>query len=529
MTLCLKTNRSVNKFGSWHEAFLSIINTAALIMLGMLLTFAFAPYYFYLLAIIVPAILLLFWIDESPKASFWQGFYFGLGYFGLGVYWIFISIHEYGDVPTTIALIITSGAICILAFYPGIVGYLLNRYFAQNYHTKMVYAFPAIWVSVEWARSWLLTGFTWLFLGYSQTNSPLKGYAPLLSVYGVSIAVCLSSGLLAYAIIKLHEKNYRALFSCSTVIFAIWLAGGLLDQIAWTKSSGKPIPVSLVQGNIPQHIKWSPLFLQLSLDRYEELTQPLWGKSKIIIWPESAIPMTLQDADDYVARLDAKAKESGSQLLLGVPILSETENGYYNAIISVGADKQIYYKRHLVPFGEYVPFGPWLFNFLNFMKIPVSVLIPGQLFQPPLKIGNENILPSICYEITFPELIYTDDKNISFLLTVTNDAWFGKSNAQAQHLQMAAMRAIEFRRPILMASNDGITALVSPQGKIQAAAPTHDDYVLNVSVQARYGLTPWMRNGIDSVLFILLCLFYIAVRRTRTQKSSNVNVAYNQN
>lgn len=495
-----------------------LIDTAA-ILLGMLLTFAFAPYEIFPLAIVAPAGLLALLLNVSPKRAFWLGFLFGIGLFGVGVYWVFNSIHDIGGVPAALAIFITAGMVAVLAVYPGLVCWATNRFFPINNTTKLVCAFPAIWVFGEILRGRLFTGFPWLFIGYSQTNSPLKGIAPFLSVYGVSLAVLVTSALIVNCVLKYKQKEFKTIYFSLFAIVSIWTASSLFTLIPWTKPQGDPISVGLVQGNIPQILKWDPNHIKLSFDRYLELSEPLWGKNKIIIWPEAAIPLPLNYAEKFIGDMDAKAKETGTALILGIPLQSPN-GGFYNAVVSVGADQRAYHKRQLVPFGEYTPLAQYFSRALDFMNLPMSNDVAGKINQDPFIVNNTKILMSICYEVAFPELMHSSDKSIGFLLTVTNDAWFGRSNAQAQHLQMAAMRAVELGRPAVFVSNDGITAIIAPNGTITAAAPSHVPTVLSGEVQPMFGLTPWMRNGVDPVSFILLCLLYSAVRARQKNKTA---------
>ncbi len=495
----------------------------AAIVLGIALTFAFAPYDIFPLAILVMMGLLALWVKNapSPKCAFWLGYLFGLGLFGAGVYWVFISIHVVADVPAFLAALITVGMIAFLALYPATVGYLLNRYFPANNTANIVLVFPAIWTLSEWVRDFLFSGFPWLFLGYSQTNSPLKGYAPIFSVYGVSFVVALSAAVILNAILKFKQKEYKSVYKNLFTLVCLWIAGGLLSLIPWTVPKGKPISVALVQGNVAQAIKWSPEHLQLSLERYTDLTNPLWGKYQLIIWPEAAIPVTLQSAESYINAMDAKASSSKSILMLGIPIeATEFPGHYYNAIVTLGANKNVYLKRRLVPFGEYTPFSNYIANAFNFMNLPMSDMIPGNAFQAPLVVDNTKVLPSICYEIGFPELSRTQDSSIGFLLTVTNDAWFGESNAQAQHLQMAQMRAQELARPLLFVSNDGITAIIGPDGRVVSSLPPRKVTVLTGTVQPMVGTTPWMFNGSDPILFIIIFSVVLAIRLNKRKPGS---------
>lgn len=500
--------------------FRPIFFTFIALLLGAMLTFSFAPYEIFPFAIFAPAGLFALWLHASPFRAFWLGLFFGLGFFGSGVYWVFHSIHTFGDVPAFLAGLITFLFIIILAFFPALTGGIANYFFPSRTNSKIILVYPACWVISEWVRSWIFTGFPWLMIGYSQTNSPLSGFAPIFGVFGISLATLFSSSLIVNALYKCKQKNFRAGYFNLFGIVCIWILGGLLTLIPWTHISGKPITVSLVQGNIPQAIKWSPEYLQLSLDRYVELSEPLWGKSQLIIWPEAAIPMALQEAGPFIDAIENKALASGSTLIFGIPIQVETTPGYYNGIITLGESRQSYLKHRLVPFGEFIPTFPLVSRFFNFMSIPMSNMISGGLGQPPLKLANTKILPSICYEIAYPEYINTADKETGLLLTITNDAWFGKSSAEAQHLQMAAMRAQELRRPALFVSNDGITAIITPYGKIEAAAPQYQSYVLSGSIQPMTGTTPWMRFSMDSILLILFILIIVAVFNNRRSKQS---------
>jgi apolipoprotein N-acyltransferase len=496
-------------------------NIAAL-LLGAALTLAFAPFYLFPLAFIAPAGLLYLLIDaKTTNKAFWLGFFFGIGLFSTGVYWVFISIHEFGDVPPAVALFITAGLIAILALFPAFTCYFTQRYFPLNTKTKIWCAFPAIWIFIEWARSWIGGGFPWLFLGYSQTNSPLRGYAPILSVYGVSLALLLTSSALVSCVLFFRSKQYKSLYFSVLFIVALWVGGSLLNLVHWSHPIGKPITVSLVQGNIPQSLKWSPEHIQLSFDRYENLTKPLWGKSDVIIWPEAAIPVPLQNSESFIDKMDEQAIKSGSHLILGIPMQNAENNQYYNGIITAGKNHNVYMKRRLVPYGEYIPFKSISGRIFDFMNVPMSDLIPGDPIQPPIFINDLVIDPAICFEIAFPGLVNTQNNAVNLLLTITNDAWFGKSIAQAQHLQMGVMRSIELARPLLFGSNNGITAIVNAEGQITAIAPEYVTTVLTSTVQPTTGMTPWMLLNMDPILFTLLCLLIAAIYNQRKQVKLN--------
>lgn len=491
-------------------------------MLGVMLTLSFAPFNIFPLAILAPAGFLMLIANHTPQQSFKLGFILGLGWFSTGIYWVYISIHTFGGTPIMIAALITFGLIALLSLFPAFVAYCTNRFFPANETPKLVFAFPAIWVLSEWVRSWICGGFPWLLIGYSQNHSPLKGYAPILSVYGVTFAVLISSGLLVNAL-RQYQQAMRAGAKANLFILAVlWSIGGLLSFIPWTTPTGRPISVSLVQGNIPQSLKWSPEHVQLSLDRYASLTAQSFGKSQLIIWPEIAVPLPLQDVKAYLDTLEQQAKIHNSHLILGIPIEDPYGKGYYNGLISLGENeptyqhpgenRPIYKKRQLVPFGEYIPTLPFASLIMKSMDIPMSTMVPGNMNQAPILINGLAILPSICYEIAYPELIHSNNPHIGVLLTVTNDAWFGASSAQTQHLQMAAMRALELKRSLLFAGNNGITAIINPDGNIVNMAPIDEAVVLQGNIQAMTGLTPWMRYGMETILFLVLISLFTAIK-----------------
>jgi len=476
---------------------------------GGLLTLAFAPFNLYLLGILSPALLLGCWLNATPIKAFWRGWLFGLGFFGTGVYWVFNSIHLFGNADLTLSCLITGGFIMLLALFPALTGFFLNKRFSGSTVAKTLLAFPALWISAELARSYMFTGFPWLLLGYSQINSPLKGFAPLLSVYGVSLAAVISSGLLVNAALQLQLKAYNKTCLNLLVLIFIWVTGWQLSHIGWTQPLGAPIKVSLVQGNVPQEIKWSPDNIQPTLDLYLKLTEPLWN-SKIIIWPEAAIPITLQDAADYVQILSDKATQHQSTLIAGIPVKATHADGYYNAVIALGKDKSFYLKRHLVPFGEYTPFPSILNKLLGSLNIPMSDFIPGAQKPTLLMANGIKIVTYICYEVAYAEQAIYKDDTIGLMLTVTNDAWFGRSIAQAQHLQIAQMRALELGRPLLFVGNNGITAIISSHGAINANAPPFKTFVLTDNIQPMWGRTPWQQLALDPILILLMCMLLSA-------------------
>jgi apolipoprotein N-acyltransferase len=483
------------------------------LLAGATLILAFAPYQIFPLAIIVPAILALLWFKTTRLRAFWRGFLFGLGLFGCGVYWVYISMHRFADVPMPLAVFLTFGFVAILSLFPAFTGYIINRFFPVPNAAKLILAMPCVWVVMEWLRSWLFTGFPWLYIGYTQIYSPLSGYAAIFSVYGVSFATVLSGTLLLTAWFDYQQKSYKNMYLKLLALTLLWLLGFALTLIPWTKPFGRPLTVSIVQGSIPQQLKWDPDNVELSFSRYQDLSENLWGKSQLIIWPEAALPVPLQEIESFIQGLNEKAIKSGSELILGIPIAAATKNDYYNAIITLGKNNEAYLKRHLVPFGEYTPFSKLLSPVLSFMKIPMSTMLAGRPNQQPLLINGVKVSAFICYEIAFPELVLNKDRDLGIILSVVNDAWFGESNAQAEQLQIAQMRALELGRPVLVASNDGISAIISAKGTIDKTIPPYQAGVLTGTVQPMQGLTPWQRFKLDPLIFIILISIVYAKRK----------------
>lgn len=487
------------------------IKILSTLVAGALLPLAFAPFGYYVLAIICPTVLLGIWLTCNTKQAFAYGFLFGLGFFGVGASWIFISIHDYGNTDVLLAGIITGLFVLVLALFPACQGYLLARFFPHNNTSKICLAFPASWVLFEWIRSWFLTGFPWLILGISQTNSPLRGFAPVVGEFGLSFIITLSSSLLILSWrLSLDKRGWHRSLA---MLLVIWLIADFLTPVQWTHAEGKPVTVSLVQGDIPQELKWSPGYLQKTLQIYLKLTQPHWTDSQIIVWPEAAIPLLLNNAQDFITLLAQQAQTHHVTFITGIPI----EDGftYYNAMLLLNHGEQRYYKRHLVPFGEYVPLAKYLRGLIGFFSIPMSDFSGGPTKQSPLKAGNIIIAPFICYEVAYEQASLNELPQANLLLTITNDAWFNHSIAMAQHIQLGQFRALETGRYHLFTTNTGITAIINPRGQIQATAPAFQATVLTGEIRGMWGITPIIGIGVLPFIILFAGLFFIALLRQK--------------
>lgn len=472
---------------------------------GALLPLAFSPFDFIPLSIISPAILFVLWSQASTRQAFWRGYFFGLGMFGVGASWVYVSIHDYGNTYLAVAVFVTAGFIAFLALFPALLGYGLARLYPNN-KIRLLLAIPAGWSLFEWIRGWILSGFPWLHLAYAQTDSPLGGYATVAGVYGTGLVVAFCAVLLAAVVI--YSGRVRVL---SALVFVLlFVVGGLFKQVAWTQSYGDPIKVSLIQGNVSQHIKWKRSERWKQLDLYRTLTQQLWD-SDLVIWPETAVPAFYhQLKDSYFAALGKEARAHKTDIMVGLPLVDQSTQQYYNGVVSVGSKISFYKKQHLVPFGEYVPLESLLRGLIGFFNLPMSSFSAGGSDQPLIEVAGQKVGTSICYEDAFGELVIQALPEATLLVNVSNDAWFGTSIAPHQHLQMARMRALESGRPLLRATNTGVTAIIDEQGALQAVAPQFRQYILSGRVQPMSGATPYVMTGNLPVVLIILSMLIVA-------------------
>lgn len=473
---------------------------------GAMTVASFAPFSLYLLALSGPALLFLLWLYASPRQAFFLGWAYGSGLLGFGVFWMHISIDKFGNVGTLLAIFITLLFVVSVALLYGLVGWCAG-YMAKRYGPvlALVLFFPLIWVVGEWLRGWLFTGFPWLVLGYSQINSPLAGYAPLAGVYGVSWMLLLSA---AFLLLLFKGKGYLRAIALAAVLL-IWGVAIPLKDVQWTQPAGEPIKVSMIQANIEQEAKWKPENRRATLKLYTDLTRANW-ESDLIIWPETAVPAFAHLIEESLLQpLSTEAVEQGSELLIGIPVWNPESGQFYNAMISLGAIRDSYYKRHLVPFGEFMPLKFLLRPLIDWLQIPMSDFTPGEKERPLLQVAGYSAGISICYEDVFGEEVIQAMPQAAFLINASNDAWFGDSLAPPQHLEIARMRSLETGRYMLRSTNTGISALIGPQGELLAQSPAFEQHVLSGEIIPMSGSTPYAVVGNWLVVsFALLLLFF---------------------
>ena len=435
----------------------------------------------------------MLWRRDGAARAAWRGFLFGLGQFGVGVSWLYVALHEFGNMPGPLAAFALLLFFAFLAAYPAALGWVQARAFARGRAVHAVLVLPGLWVLWEWVRGWFLTGFPWLHLGYSQIDTPLAGFAPLLGVYGVSLAAVASAGLAAEA----WARRRGAWPAPVAALALLWLGGWLAGRVDWVEPDGAPLRVAIVQGNVPLAEKWYPRYRQTILNRYRELTLGL-TEADLVVWPEAAVPAYRDELEaGYLADLAGIAHARGMDILLGVleQASADGRRVYYNSALAVGGTGPAYRKHHLVPFGEYLPFKGLFGWLLATLDIPMSDFSAGPADQGPMRLAGRALGVSICYEFAFGEEIIRALPQAQVLVNISEDAWYGDSFAPHQHQQMVRMRAREAGRPLLRATNTGVSALIDHRGRVTARAPQFEVAVLTGTVQPMRGATPYVRAG----------------------------------
>lgn len=464
------------------------------LLLGALGVLGFAPFYLFPATIISLIGLCYFWyLSASPKHAAYIGLMYGLGLFGTGIYWIYISLHTFGGMPSLMAGFSTLVLAAFMALFTAAVG-ALSKSFSSNKNHLILFAIPIFWALADWIRSWIFTGFPWLTIGYSQIPySPLAGFTPIVGVYGITLITVFIASVLSLWILK-NPVSARLRRLTIVVLIIMITSGQMLKQVEWTTPTGKPISVSLLQGNIPQNLKWDPEIALQTIQQY--LTMAEQSKAKLIVMPETALAVIASELPiAFKTRLRQHAQQNQGGILVG---MVERENDeYFNSVLSYGSNEtEVYRKSHLVPFGEFIPlkfaFG-WIYR--DWLNMPLSDLSRGDKYQQPMQVAGERIAVNICYEDVFGEEIIRQLPAATLLVNVSNDAWYGNSYAADQHMQFSQARALETGRMMLRATNTGATAIIDNQGHVIAHAPHFVQTSIHGNAQGYSGTTPYVRWG----------------------------------
>lgn len=484
---------------------------------GSSATFGFAPFTFWWLPLCSLTALTLFLLRApSAKTALLAGFSFGLGWFGAGVSWVHVSIDQFGGLPLAGSLGLMLLLVAYLALFPALASWLSIK---LTNRICWPFLFAASWTLAELLRATLLTGFPWLSLGYSQTSAGLMHYAPLIGETGISFLLAFSAAAIAQLFRPQPALSRYGFILLAGSVFAI---APFMQQFKGWQYSEQQLTTVLVQGNIKQELRWAPEQEWPTMLKYMDMTRPHF-QADIVIWPEAAIPQLEPLAESYLENLNRAALYNDTAVVSGILDYNFKTQQAWNNLIVLGkrypdsTDGDYFYghgnrysKHHLLPIGEFVPFESWLRKLAPIFDLPMSSFTRGSYIQPNLVANGYHLLPAICFEIAFPAQIAANFTNeTQLLLTVSNDAWFGDSIGPHQHLQIAQMRALEFGRPVLRATNNGITATITADGAISARAKQFTETVLTDSINLVQGNTPYSRIG-DKPLY-LLCLLLLAI------------------
>nr|WP_280524162.1 apolipoprotein N-acyltransferase [Legionella worsleiensis] len=486
----------------------------AVFFAGLLGPLGFAPFHMPGLHIASLALLFFYAQQGIKKQSFLHGFLFGLGYFGLGVSWVIISIHDYGQLNYLLAGICTLAFIAYLSLFPAIAVYLFTILNKAHNKRNRILLFSALWCLSELLRSHLFSGFPWLITGTTLIDTPVKYLAPIIGLQGLSFVGVFLACLLTLALTERSGKRFVYL-SVFVLMLILPYAGKYMH---WTEVKKNPVTVGVVQANLSMRDKWDEHLFWDLLKYYEKTTEQLLGK-QLIILPESAIPLPATYLEEYLDKLHEKALKAKSALILGILQPADSnETHYYNSIISLGTARGEHIKEHLVPFGEYIP-KPFL-AINRWMNLPEPNILPGTLHQPLMKIANHPIASLICYEIAYPNLLRVQMPNAQWIVSISDNGWFGRSLASYQQLQMAQVLSLLTGRYQVVVNNDGLSSVINSYGEILDSLPPFSSGILQSEIFPAVGSTPWIYWNEYPVILICatVVIFALFLRLRRLTK-----------
>ncbi|MDD9893774.1 MAG: apolipoprotein N-acyltransferase [Gammaproteobacteria bacterium] len=490
-------------------------------LVGAALPLAYAPFGYGWIMPIMLAVLMLLQYGKTPRQAFKLGVVFGTPGFIGGLYWIYISTHVYTGAPAPLSIFLIFLLSLYLSLYGAITGAVAAWFGNDGDSHPPVFgywlvAYVVAWPLLELLRNFVLTGFPWFALGYTQTDSWLNGWAPITGVFGMAIPVLL------LAAIPVAFRQGR-LWTAAVPAIVLVASGYGLQQYTWTQADGEPLKVGIVQGNIEQDQKWVSTQRWPTVKLYRELTERLIPDADLIIWPEVAIPGAYREFQlTLFGPLAAQLDEHDADLLAGIMRWDDDTHQYANAVAQVKSTDPVFYdKQHLVPFAEYFPVPGFVRDWLRALELPFTDLYTGNENRMPFQVGEHRVAMSICFEDVFGEEVALLAKDASLLANVSNDAWFGRSIAAAQHEQIARMRALETQRWMVRATPTGFSAFINPQGSVVQRLPRGEVATSVAELQPRTGLTPYMlvRNYWMAGLLVVLLLLLVAKKRRQRSRA----------
>ncbi len=463
--------------------------------LGTLMPLAFAPYFSWWIAPVSLSgwLLLILW---QPSYAGRLGWLLGVGFFSHGIWWVSISLHQYGGAPFVFAAIATAILITVVSTYYAVVGWILGRLACKPF--AFFTLVPAIWLLMEGTRAYALSGFPWLALGYSVSEEAIAHFSyPVLGALFTSIVPVWLASVLA-ALVWSVVKRQRTLWLSFILTGSLW-GSVFFVVIPEPVQQKSPISVGVIQGNIAIEDKFRPEYFLSSIQRYVYESQQLQQKQPLdlLVWPETAVAAFYEIENLLFDELRAWANEHQMTVLTGVVRGDAAIGGrYFNSVVRLGEGEDRFYdKHHLLMFGEYLPLRGILKFFRDWVEIPLDDFTAGAAQQRPFDVKDIQVATSICFEGVFGNAIRHQAEVANVLVNISNDAWFGDTIAPHQHFQMIKARTLELARPMVRATNTGISAIIDYQGQIQTQAPLFTTAHLQAMVMPITGLTPYAKNG----------------------------------
>lgn len=479
---------------------------------GLCFPMGFSPYNLYVLPTLCLALLFAVWADCSSWRAAWRGWLFGLGVFGAGVWWVQESF-QYSQLTGPLAWVLAACFIAFLALFPALAGFVARRWVASTGPLSVLAISPAAWLLAEWLRGEGVSGFAWLQVGYALVDSPFTALFPLFGAYGAGLVCALLAGSLA-GIVRGGRDGFTIPLAVLGALALALLAAALVREFAWTTAEGRGLDVALVQGNVAQADKWKATMREPTLERYRTLTEANLS-ADLIVWPETAVPGLLHVMKPFLHEIAALAGRADTHVMTGIPVADPATGKYYNSVVLMGDEPGFYRKRHLVPFGEYLPFDRILRPVTRALGIPIARFSAGGADQVLLEVDGRPVGLFICYEVSFGAEVRSALPEAQLLVTLSNDAWFGSSFGPHQHLQIARARALETGRWLVRSTNTGLTVIVDTLGEVVAAAPQFEVAVARGRAEWRTGITPFVRLGNWPALLVSLGLLGFGAWRWR--------------
>lgn len=479
-------------------------------VLGVIATLGYAPFNLWPFTTLSLAFML--WtltIQEKPKMVFFIVFIYFISLNTTNLWWLNFVMQDFGQLPFIVSWLGVLLLSIYLALPYSLLSFLVLKYFSKNIVAYILCFIPVIFLVSDIIVGYLFTGFPWVYLGYSTLGSPFETYAPLLGVRGINLMLVITAASIALAITR------RFIFlPIAGVIFAFAI---IFMGTSFTKDSEQSQSFTLVQGNIEQSLKWNAEQVVPTITKYMNLSDEYMDKRRnVVVWPESAIPLFIEQADPFIYTIVENAMFTNTHLITGIQHMDK--NGHiYNTIANIhgkttNENYELYKKRHLVPFGEFVPFENLLRPLAKIFNFPMSGFTKGEYIQDNIKIGSINMIPAICYEAIFPELIASlDSKESQGILMVSNDSWFGLTRGPQEHLDIARMRALELQKPMIRATNSGITAYIGKDGKVIDSLPQNIDAILNIDFIGAKGETPFSALGEKITYFLSIIMLLLGI------------------